>query len=141
MKIKTFVICWLPSFIVFFGLNGIFHSLLAASYFDEQLSAFRPSIKLMSDVNPVWVGLLDVLLVFGMTYFIVYRQGLKIEYGRAVLAGALINLISSGAWNFANTAMFEGWPFSLTMVDILWHVVLGAAGGALIAWLYNRFNK
>lgn len=141
MKIKTFVICWLPTFIVVFGLNGLFHSLLAASYFDEQLSSFRPSIKLMSEANPVWVGLLDVVLVFGMTYFIIYRQVLKIEYGRAVFAGALISLISSGAWNFANSALFQGWPVSLTVVDILWHVVLGAVGGAQITWIYNRFNK
>lgn len=141
MKIKTLLICWLPSFIVVFGLNGLFHSVLAASYFDNQLSSFRPPLKMMSEANPLWVALLDLMLVFAMTYFIAFRQGLKTNYVRAAFAGGLISLISSGAWNFANAAMFQGWPVSLTMVDMVWHIALGAVGGALISWLYNRFNK
>lgn len=95
----------------------------------------------MNEANPLWVGLLDLVLVFGMTYFIAFNRGLKIDFRRAAFAGGLISLISSGAWNFANAAMFQGWPVSLTVVDMVWHIALGAVGGTLICWLYNRFNK
>lgn len=138
---RNFLICWIPVFVVVFALNGVFHGLVAATYFDEHLSMLRPAIKNMSDTNPVWVGLLDLILVFGMTYFILNRRDQKISLSHAAFIGGLINLISSGAWNFANAAMFENWPLALTGVDITWHVTLGAVGGILIAILNNRFGK
>jgi len=140
MKIKTFVICWLPSFIVVFGLNAIFHTLIASSFFDTQLSAYRPPLNSMTDGNPIWVALFDLILVFAMTYFITRRQGLKISFGEAAFDGGLIGLVASGAFNFINAAMFQHWPLPFIIADIPWHVALGALGGWFIARLYNRFN-
>jgi uncharacterized membrane protein len=137
MKTKTFLICWLPTFIVVFGLNGVFHGQFAANFFDTNLSQLQPAIHKMSDTNPLWVGLLDLVLTFGMTYFITIRQTGKISLGDAAFAGGLVNLISSGAWNFANAAMFN-WSTSVTIGDIAWHVSLGIVGGLLICAIYNR---
>ena len=141
MKIKTFLICWVVSFIVVFGLNGIFHGMLASSFFDNNLSQFTPVIKKMSDTNPVWVGLLDLVLTFGMTCFITFRQQGKISLPQAAFFGGLINLISSGAWNFANAAMFLNWSISLTLVDLCWHIMLGVLGGLIIGTLHNKFES
>lgn len=140
MKIKTFIICWLPTFIFVFGLNGVFHGKLAANFFDTNLRQLEPAIHKMSDTNPLWVGLLDLVLTFGMTYFITIRQTNKISLRSAAFAGGLVNLISSGAWNFANAAMFS-WSTTVTVGDIIWHISLGAVGGLLIGATYNRFEK
>lgn len=140
MKIKTFLICWLPTFIVVFGFNGIFHGKLAANFFDTNLSQLEPVIHKMSDTNPIWVGLLDLILTFGMTYFITIRQIDKISLRSAAFAGGLVNLISSGAWNFANAAMFS-WSTTVTIGDIAWHISLGALGGLLIGAIYNRLQR
>lgn len=140
MKIKSFLICWLPTFVVVFGLNGIFHGQLAANYFDTNLNQLKPVIHNMKDTNPLWVGLLDLVLTFGMTYFITIRQTEKINLSNAAFSGGLINLISSGAWNFANAAMFS-WSTTVTIVDIIWHISLGAVGGLLIGVIYNRLRR
>lgn len=88
MKIKTFLICWLPTFVIVFGLNGVFHGQLAANFFDSNLNHLAPAIRKMSDVNPLWVALLDFILTFGMTYFICVRQTGKINLINAAFAGA-----------------------------------------------------
>lgn len=140
MKLKTFLSCWLPTFIVVFGLNGVFHGKLAANFFDTNLIQLEPAIHKMSDTNPLWVGLLDLILTFGMTYFITIRQTDKISLSSAAFAGGLVNFISSGAWNFANAAMFS-WSTTVTVGDIIWHISLGAVGGLLIGAIYNRLEK
>ena len=140
MKIKTFLICWLTTFIIVFGLNGVFHGQIASNFFDTNLNQLEPVIRKMKDTNPFWIGLLDLVLTFGMTYFITIRQADKISLVNAAFAGGLVNLISSGAWNFANAAMFN-WSTTLTIGDIIWHISLGAVGGLVIGTIYNRLQK
>lgn len=140
MRTGTFLLCWIITFIVMFSLNGVFHELLAANFFDEQLSFFVSLIHPMSEVNPLWVGALDLILTFGMTYFITQLPS-PVSKTRAAFAGALLNLISSVTWNFANAAVFVGWPTAILPVDISWHFLLGSVGGLLIAVLYNRFSR
>lgn len=137
MKIKTFLICWLPAFAVMFSLNGLFHVKLAAAFFDTQLGQLRPAIHPMHEADPLWVGLLDLVLSFGMAYFITLRAAGKLKLGTAAFSGGLLNLVSAGAWNFANAAMFS-WSLSVTLGDIAWHVGLGLAVGLMIASVYNR---
>jgi uncharacterized membrane protein len=140
MKIKTFLICWIATFVVVFGLNGVFHTVLAAGFFDAHLSQLKPAIHNMSDSNPAWVALLDAVLTFGMVYFITIRQTDRISFAKAAIAGGLLNLISSGAWNFANAATFA-WSLSVTVADIAWHVSLGALGGLIVSAIYNRLER
>ena len=139
MKVKPFLLSWLPTFVVVFALNGIFHTKIAANFFDTNLNQLEPAIHKMSETRPQWVAVLDLVLTFGMTYFITIRQTDKIKLSEAAFAGALLNLISSGAWNFANAAMFN-WPIIVTAGDVAWHVSLGAAGGVLIGSIYNRIR-
>ncbi|MBK6610399.1 MAG: DUF2177 family protein [Sphingobacteriales bacterium] len=140
MKIKTFLICWLPTFVIVFGLNGVFHGQLAANFFDSNLNHLAPAIRKMSDVNPLWVALLDFILTFGMTYFICVRQTGKINLINAAFAGGLTNLIASGTWNFINASLFS-WPTNVITGDIAWHISLGVVGGFLIGTIYNKLQK
>ena len=137
MKFKTFLICWIPAFIIVFALNAVFHTLLAADFFDQELAHLSPPISKMKEGNPAWVALLDIVLTFSMTYFILVRQTGKIAWKNAAFTGGLINLISSGAWHFVNAAMFT-WSMVFLYSDMAWHIALGAGGGLIIAAIYNR---
>ena len=136
MKTKNFLITWVLTFVLVFGLNGVFHSGVAASFFDSNLQNIA-SVKKMKDSNPLPVALLDLIIVFTMTYLITNNKPSKIKIVEGAIAGGLINLATSGAWNLANTAMFD-WPLTVTIGDMAWHAALGCGGGALIAWMYNR---
>jgi uncharacterized membrane protein len=139
MKTKAFIFTWILTFIVVFGLNGLFHSVLAASFFDNHLSMIG-GVKKMSASDPAPVALLDFILVFGMTFLIARTKDGRISLREGAWIGGLINLISSGAWNLANSSMFN-WPVIVTIGDIMWHVFLGSMGGTLVAALLNYFQR
>jgi uncharacterized membrane protein len=138
MSIKNFLLVWLLSYVAIFACNGIFHLGLAASFFDDHLHAIG-GIRMMKDANPAPLFILDLIIVFGMTYMICMSRVKDINYRKAATIGALLNLISSSAWNLANAAMFD-WPVIVTVSDIAWHTALGALGGMLIFWLGRRFR-
>lgn len=138
MSIKNFLLVWLLSYVVIFACNGIFHRGLAASFFDDHLHAIG-GIRMMKDANPAPLFILDLIIVFGMAYMICLSGIREINAGKAATIGALLNLISSGAWNLANAAMFD-WPLIVTVSDIAWHTLLGALGGILIFRLSRRFR-
>ncbi len=140
MKAKFFLLTWFPVFIFVFALNGLFHTVLAASFFDKHLSHLGQAVHKMADSNPVPVAVLDAIITLGMSYFIVRNTAGKISVTSGIIAGGLINLVSSGAWNLANAAVFE-WPLIVTIGDMTWHIGLGAAGGALMVLIYNRAAK
>lgn len=138
MSMKKFLLVWLLSYVAIFACNGIFHIGLAASFFDEHLHHIG-GIKMMKDANPAPLFVLDLIIVFGMSYMICMAGIMEMNMRKAAITGALINLISSGAWNLANAAMFD-WPVIVTVSDIAWHTILGALGGILIFWLSRRFG-
>ncbi|WP_336515692.1 DUF2177 family protein [Pollutibacter soli] len=140
MKLKNFLICWLPSFVLMFAINGLFHGKIASDFFDRQFAPIQSVIHPSEYTNMFWVVLLELILSFGMVYFIIETQTSMISVGRAAFRGALINLISASSWNFANASMFIRWSDTLTIVDVTWHVALGAAAGYLIAVIFNRFG-
>ena len=136
MKTKNFLVTWGLTFVLVFGLNGVFHSGIAAPFFDNNLQSIA-SVKKMKDSNPLPVALLDLIIVFTMTYLITNNKPSKIKIAEGAIAGGLINLATSGAWNLANTAMFD-WPLTVTLGDMAWHTALDCAGGSFIAWMYNK---
>lgn len=141
MKLKNFLICWLPSFLLMFAVNGFFHGKVVSDFFDRQFAPIQAVIHPSEYTNMFWVVLLELILSFGMVYFIIEPQSAKISAGRAAFRGGLINLISASSWNFANASMFIGWSDALTVVDMSWHIALGAGVGYLIAVLFNRFGQ
>ncbi len=133
---KKIILSWLFAFVLVFGLNGVFHSLAAASFFDSNLEHLSPVFKKMHDSNPVPVAILDFLLTGGMVLLITQGVKEKVNTGIAMRTGAAINLLTASAWNLANTSMAE-WPLKVTLADVSWHALLGCAGGFLIAKVWN----
>ncbi len=139
MKFRNFFVCWLPVFVVMFAVNGLFHGMLAGEFFDKQFEPIQAVIHPSEYTNMFWVILLEIIISFVMGYFILLPWREKIPGREAAIRGALINLVSASSWNFANASMFISWSNILSIVDVSWHLVLGAFSGWLMAWIYNRF--
>lgn len=37
-------------------------------------------------------------------------------------------------------ATFKFWSIQLTIIDVAWHTTLGALGGWLVVWLWNKIK-
>jgi len=125
----------LAVFGVLFPANGLFHTVLAAAFFDRRLASLAPAVLPMHDAKPLAVAVLDLTLAA----LIVYVLGRDTPTARrGALGGIAVNLASSAAWNLGNTASFASWPVTVTLVDIAWHCSLGAVAGIVAAAVLRR---
>lgn len=121
----------IAALLVMFPLNGLFHSVLAAGFFDRELAALAPAIRPMKEANPLFVLLLDATIAAAIVALLARQPSPTARQGASV--GALANLLTSSAWNLANAASLVTWSATAAVADIAWHVALGAAAGALAA--------
>lgn len=133
---KRQVLAVIATFGVLFPANGVFHSVLAAGFLDRALASLAPAILPMHDAKPAAVAVLDLTLAMLIVYVVV--RGGPISLRRGAAAGLAVNLASSAAWNLGNTASFSSWPLQLTLVDVAWHCMLGAAAGAVAGAVLRR---
>ncbi len=132
MNTKKFLIAWIVTSVATFLINGVFHGLAAAGFFDQNLAGLGDVVLKMEDFNPVPVILLEFILVFVLTWILFKMNRAPITTGDAVLTGALFEMSTSVTWSLANTATFVSWPLALTVADTAWHTVVGAIAGWLI---------
>lgn len=128
---------WLVGFVAVFAANALFHTFVAARFYDPHLGGVTLP---MAQANPVLIALVDVVLVAAMAYFILRTGGQPTHWAEAAKTGAMIGLIGSWTYNLVNYALIPAWPVAGSMLDVFWHVILGAAGGVLMAAVYNRLS-
>jgi len=134
---KRHVLAVLTAFAVLFPANGVFHTVVAAGFFDRELGALAPAVLPMHEARPIAVAILDLILAT-LTVYVVGRG--SPTPARGALGGFVINLASSAAWNLGNAASFRTWPIPVITLDMLWHCALGAGAGFLAAAVLRR-NK
>ena len=103
-----------------------------------------------------WIGPLmrDIpLLLPAAAFYLLYPVGvvafavlpaLALEsWRRSAARGALLGLIAYGTYALSNLATLKGWPWQLTLVDMVWGSVLTAAAAcagfyAVRAWVQRN---
>lgn len=132
MTTKRFLITWISTTVVIFILNGIFHGLAAADFFDKNLAGLGNAAVKMAHFNPIPVIILELLLVFSLTWILSKTHSAKTILRDAILIGGLFQLCTAATWSLANMATMVSWPVPLALVDIAWHTLMGALSGWLI---------
>jgi uncharacterized membrane protein len=133
MKIRLLAV--LAAFIALFPANGVFHTVLAAGFFDRELGGLAPAVLPMHEARPFAVAILDLTLAALIVY--VVGRGSPTP-ARGALGGFVVNLASSAAWNLGNAASFRSWPIAVISLDMLWHCALGAFAGFVAAAALRR---
>jgi uncharacterized membrane protein len=132
---RVIVLSWLAAFVVLFGSNAIFHTFGAAGLYDPYLSGVTLP---MAQANPVLVAMVDAVLAAAMAYFL-FSDGRALPVRRleAAKAGAVVGLVGAWTYNLVNSALIPSWPVVATIVDVAWHVMLGATAGTLMASVHG----
>jgi len=140
MTPKNFLLTSIPAIIIAMILNGVFHAVIAAPFFNKELAVISCAAKPIEETNPALLLLVETIWVSVLTYFLIHQSPPQLAWREAAFAGALINLVAAGTWNFINAAMIP-WSFMLVLVDLPWHLLVGAVAGASISLIYNTLNK
>ena len=138
MRARHVALLWLAAFVLLFPLNGLVHVGPGAVLFDRALAGLASAAP-MREGNPALAALIDLNLAGAMVLFLVRARARGPADG--ALVGAVLGLVASGTWNLANLVVLRGWPPSLALADVAWHVSLGAAAGYLLARLAARLER
>lgn len=141
MKAKTIILVPLITLVAMIVLNAVFHTVVAAGFFDRGFASFGSLVKPIKETNPALLSVVEAIWVCTLFYLLTMQKPVRIKTGQAVLAGMLINASICGTWNFINASMFPVYPVDIILPDMAWHVLaIGPLAGLLISVLYNRFQ-
>lgn len=121
----TNIIAYLATLIVFLGIDFVWLSYVARTFYFERMS------HLMAESpNFTAAGLFYLLYVFGIVYFAVLPALKSGSVMTALLSGALLGLIAYGTYDMTNYATLKNWPLTVSLVDMVWGATLTATSAA-----------
>ena len=101
---------------------------------------YRPAIgHLMRDGFSLGAAALFYLLYgFGMVYFVIApSRNLRHTFAR----GASFGLIAYGTYDLTNQATLRGWPWRVTLADLVWGACVTAVSCAVAYRLMSRSSR
>lgn len=125
----VYVVAYLATAAVFFGLDFIWLGKVATSFYRSQLG------DMMRD-RPDFVaaGAFYLIYVGGIVYFAVQPYISGGSWTQALLSGAILGLIAYGTYDITNLSTLKNWPLTMSLVDMAWGTVLtGIAAAAGLA--------
>jgi uncharacterized membrane protein len=131
MQPLPFLILYLVSVPVFFIIDMIWLGVIARNFYQTRLG------HLLGDIN--WGAAITFYLIFlvGLTFFATYPATLKGGVMSAMVYGALFGFFTYATYDLTNQATLRDWPLMVTMVDMLWGTILGAAVAGLTVFIYQ----
>ncbi|MCA9660452.1 MAG: DUF2177 family protein [Myxococcales bacterium] len=131
MTISKLLTTWFATFVLIAAGNAITHGAVGGARLTAALDLVAPSA-----MNPAVLSVVWALIAAATVYFVIRERAPS--WTRSMIAGAVVGLLVDGAWNIINKALWAQWSGALIAVDITWHVVHGAAAGALVYALTRR---
>jgi hypothetical protein len=122
---------WIVSFVLVALGNALTHGPLGGRFMTESLELLAPTTGGVS--TGIWIGTVWVMIATATVYFGLRERSPTI--GRLAGVGAWVGLLVDGSWNFINEANYSQWSDTLIVLDVAWHVLHGAAVGAVVGWL------
>ena len=118
MFFKLFIIA-LP---VFFVIDMVWLVVVARKFYKEQIGFI-----MTPDINWIAAVIFYLLFIAGLVSFVISPAVEKQSWLHALLFGAFFGLVSYATYDLTNLATLRDWPVLVTVVDLAWGTVLGAA--------------
>ena len=136
MTTKQMLVMYLITLAVFFLIDTIWLGVVAKGFYRRHLGPM-----LSPKVNWAAAILFYLLFIVGLLVFVIKPALVSGEPLKALFLGALFGLISYATYDLSNLATLKDWPLGVTIVDLIWGSVLGAAVSfisvVLGRWLLN----
>jgi uncharacterized membrane protein len=114
-----YLLAYVATAIVFFGLDLLWLGMIAKSFYREQLG------DLLSDRPDLAVsGLFYVVYVGGIVLFVIQPALQSQSWATALILGILLGMMAYGTYDMTNLATLRGWPVAMSVVDLAWGSML-----------------
>ena len=120
---------------VFFAVDMVWLGLVAKNFYAKQIG-----FLMKENVN--WPAALAFYLLFivGLVVFVITPAVEDDAWQHALFRGALFGLITYATYDLTNLATLKDWPFSVTVVDLLWGSILAAAVATISFWIAKELG-
>ncbi len=133
MRIKSIIICYLLTFIVFLIVDLLWLGFIAKDLYQKYMGSF-----LTDRINWTAAFIFYLIYVLGISIFAIYPAVNRGSAFNAILMGALFGIFTYATYDLTNLATLKGWPVAIVLIDILWGAVLSAvvsfSGFHLVKW-------
>ncbi len=82
-----------------------------------------------------------VIYLFGMLWFAIRPALISGQWTSALLNGAFLGFVAYATFDCTSQAVFRGWTWKLSIIDIAWGTFATGVTSALTAALVLRFAK
>jgi uncharacterized membrane protein len=134
MNIKSIIISYLLTFIVFLLVDMVWLIVIAKNLYQKYLGGF-----LSDTVNWTAAFIFYLIYIVGISIFAIYPAVNKDSAVNAILMGALFGFFTYATYDLTNLATLKGWPLPIVFIDIVWGAVLSAlvsyAGFQIVKWI------
>ncbi len=134
MNIKSTIISYLLTFIVFLIVDLFWLGIVAKNLYQKYLGGF-----LTDRVNWTAAIIFYLIYVVGISIFAIYPAVNKGSVLNAILMGALFGICTYATYDLTNLATLKGWPLPIVFIDIFWGAVLSAivsfSGFHIVKWI------
>jgi uncharacterized membrane protein len=103
---------------------------------------YKPGFGALMGDKPVVSAAIAFYLIYpaGVTFLITSPALTGGSLGGVLLRGAVFGLVAYGTYDLTNQAIMRGWPWNVTIADMLWGAVLTALASAAGFWVASRFK-
>jgi len=134
MNIKSILISYLLTFVVFLMVDMLWLGVIAKNTYQKYLGGF-----LADNVNWTAAVIFYLIFVVGISIFAIYPAINKDSVFNAILMGALFGFFTYATYDLTNLATLKGWPLKIVFIDILWGSTLSAivsfSGYYIVKWI------
>jgi uncharacterized membrane protein len=114
-----YLLAYVATAIVFFGLDLLWLGMIAKSFYRDQLG------DLLSDRPDLAVsGVFYVVYVGGIVLFVIQPALQSQSWATALILGILLGMMAYGTYDMTNLATLRGWPVAMSVVDLAWGSML-----------------
>ena len=87
MKAKTIILVPLITLVVMIVLNAVFHTVVAATFFDSAFSSFGSNVRPIKETNPALLSLVEATWVCTLFYLLSLNRPTSMRIGQAIAGG------------------------------------------------------
>lgn len=106
---------------IFFAIDIVWLSVFAKNFYRTQLGSL-----LTDKINWTAAIIFYLLFIAGLIIFAIAPAVRENSLQKAILLGGLFGFFAYATYDLTNLATTKNWPFTLSIVDMIWGTVLSA---------------
>ena len=131
-----FLKIYITAFLCFLAIDAVWLGVIAPRFYRKYIGHL-----MTENANLFAAGLFYVLFIAGLVYFVIQPAIRESSWQIAAARGAFFGLVTYATFDLTNQAVLKNWPWTVTLVDMLWGAVLAASATVASYGIYNTLFK